>query len=123
MIITPFSNEIGDSGIASISSALKVNSSLTSLDLRRRMFDNLYVLSFIGIPINKISEVGVSSLSEALKVNSTLLELNLAEWKLFHSMLSLFFIQKNAGLEKKEHPFCLWHWRLIQLSLLWIWIF
>jgi len=54
-------NNIGDSGVSSLSEALKVNSTLIQLFLRR----------------NNISDIGVSSLSEALKVNSSLTSLGL----------------------------------------------
>ena len=55
-------NGIGDSGAASLSQALTVNSSLTNLDLRR----------------NDIGSYGAASLSEALAVNSSLTNLDLS---------------------------------------------
>ena len=73
-------NDIGSSGASSLSEALKVNSSLTQLDLDGTfdlmMFHSLFIIISHSI-WNNIGESGASSLSEALKVNSSLTHLNL----------------------------------------------
>ncbi|XP_044178511.1 protein NLRC3-like isoform X2 [Acropora millepora] len=56
-------NSIGDEGASSLSEALRVNTSLTSLDLR----------------YNSIDDEGASSLSEALRVNTSLTSLDLGK--------------------------------------------
>ena len=56
-------NSIGDEGASSLSEALRVNTSLTSLDLSE----------------NSIGDEGASSLSEALRVNTSLTSLDLSE--------------------------------------------
>ena len=56
-------NSIGDEGAHSLSEALKVNSSLISLDLGR----------------NSIVDEGAHSVSEALRVNTSLTSLDLSQ--------------------------------------------
>ena len=67
----------GDSGLTSLSEALKVNSSLTQLDLGMKsvLLSCFYCLSLSNG--NKIGHSGLSSLSDALTVNSSLTQLNL----------------------------------------------
>ena len=72
-----FVKHIGDSGALSLSEALKVNSSLTHLDLEG-LLKRSYVKTICFYRIdNNIGLPGVLSLSEALKVNSSLTELEL----------------------------------------------
>ena len=57
-----FSNHIGDSGAASLSAVIKVNTALTNLDLA----------------VNNIGDSGAASLSDAIKVNTVLTNLFLS---------------------------------------------
>ena len=77
-------NKIGERGAKSMSEALKVNTTLTKLDLTSEhiemqtssnncSFFNLYIKS-TG---NDIGEIGAKSLGEALKANATLTKLSL----------------------------------------------
>ena len=69
--------EIGDSGATSLTESLKINSSLTHLDLT--LF--LDLLSFIVFHINEndIGKSGALALTEALKVNSTITVMKLTQ--------------------------------------------
>ena len=77
-------NKIEDTGATSLGEALKVNTTLTKLDLTSEhiemqtssnncSFFNLYIKS-TG---NDIGEIGAKSLGEALKANATLTKLSL----------------------------------------------
>ena len=72
-------NNIGDSGATSLSSALKVNSSLTQLNLEMSLLLDMIELIIVeSYSIwNNIGDSGATSLSEALEVNSSLTQLNL----------------------------------------------
>ena len=82
--------DIGDSGASAFASALKVNSSLTDLDLK---FSSLLPpFSFLYSIGNKIVTPGAVSIAKALKVNSTLTQLN------FETNSSLFCLLKTFRL-------------------------
>src|SRR5690606_29195462 len=66
-------NNIGSEGAIKLSEALKVNTSLTWLDL----YSNGLVASFHSHSIQIIKLVGAVKLSEALKLNTSLTYLNL----------------------------------------------
>ena len=80
---------IGDAGAASLSKALKVNSSLTNLNLSwncitdsgastlSQALKTNSTLTILDLSSNRIGESGVACLSGALKVNSTLASLRL----------------------------------------------
>ncbi len=71
-------NKIGDSGVASLSEALKVNSSLIQLDLGMSLLLKRYYCFFLSQSIcSNIGLSGALSLSEALEVNTSLSQLNL----------------------------------------------
>ncbi len=73
-------NKIGDSGVASLSTALKINSSLIELNLgvNQQLFVtfNHFLVFYLK---NNISYYGLSSLARALEVNSSLLSLHLTQ--------------------------------------------
>ena len=69
------SNEIGQSGLSSISDVLEHNSSLTSLCLSRTIVFVLLFNDHYDLWGCKISESGASSLSSVLFCNSSLTEL------------------------------------------------
>ena len=70
-------NVISESGITSLSEALKVNSLLTTLNLTMFFFCFIYFIDqvFYVLVCNYTGDSGATSLSEALKVNSSLTEL------------------------------------------------
>ena len=81
-------NEIGDTGVVSLSKALKSNTTLTELNLesedkRRKthkrhpstIHSSLFLFNLTG---NKIGNTGAKSLGESLKSNTTLTALNLS---------------------------------------------
>ena len=69
---------IGSSGVSCLSSALKVNSCLTDLNLETEFcYGRCVRTDFFYSMSNDIGEAGVASLSEALEVNSSLTSLNL----------------------------------------------
>ena len=117
--------EIGDSGVTSLSDALKVNSSLTQLYLKLSLLLNMINwLLLIHIPFwNNIGESGTTSLSEALKVNSSLTELelgvslilNMINWLLLNHIpfITILVHQEQHHYQKD--------WRLIHHSLNWTW--
>ena len=74
-------NNIGDSGACSFSSALKINSTLTSFDLRVPLikWEKWHSFSFIDFVRNSIGESGMCSLSSGLEVNSTVTSVRLEE--------------------------------------------
>ena len=77
-------NEICDEGACALSEALKVNTTLTTLDLtslqQQTMPNNEHNKQATkNKTANKIGDEGASSLSEALKVNTSLTELDLWE--------------------------------------------
>ena len=67
-----YRNEIGNEGAAAIGDALKVNGSLTSLNLANN--------SVCGILGNKVE--GIAALAEALKINGSLTSLDVRANKL-----------------------------------------
>ena len=86
-----FGNRIGDSGMSFLSEALKVNSTLTHLDLELSDQQNKKALSFdCFIMTESFGDTGFFYLSEALKINSSLMSLNL--WIINSKMNFLFFI-------------------------------
>ena len=104
-------NALRDSGASSLSEALKVNSTLTRLDLYW-VFESLFWLfHFI---CNQIGEPGLSSLSELLEVNSTITSLNLGICSLLfdcfqkpfkHNLWILLILQECHFYQK--------HWKTI----------
>ena len=80
-------NQIGETGAASLSDALKSNTTLTAINLRckdrrgtRWFFFQKFIPSDSRYTIltgNNIRETGVTSLSEALKSNTTLTDVHL----------------------------------------------
>ena len=77
-------NKIGDTGIASLSDALKSNTTLSGLDLgsehkrnntQMASINNPLFFIFIKSTVNKIGYTGIASLSDVLKSNTTLTEL------------------------------------------------
>ena len=73
-------NGIGESGVLSLSKALKINSSITLLSLEVSLilkYDLIVVKSMPNFMENNIGDSGVLSLSKALKVNSFITLLNL----------------------------------------------
>ena len=75
-------NNIGDTGVKSLSEALMTNTTLTDIDLRGKHEGNQFVLIqnhhfFSNKTENIIGETGVASLSEALKINTALSILDL----------------------------------------------
>ena len=91
------SNEICDSGAASLSQALSVNTSLTYLDLSSNKIYNsgaaslsqaLSVnssLTYLDLSSNEICDSGAASLSQALSVNTSLTYLDLSSNKIYNS--------------------------------------
>ena len=72
-------NQIGDEGAQAISESLKINTSLTTLNLGsdkkiRNEKDRRNEKKWIG---NEIGYEGAKAISESLKINTTLTELNL----------------------------------------------
>ena len=70
-------------GAISLSESLKINTTLTKLDLSckhkgRILCDQFQLLTRMKQSANLIGEKGVTSLSEVLKSNTTLTELNLS---------------------------------------------
>ena len=116
---------LGDSGASSISEALKVNSSLTQLELRIEFIIECYwlIVNQSRSICNNIGDSGATSLSEALNVNSSLTQLNLGlslildmiDWLLFNH------IPFGTILDHQEQHHYQKHWRLIHPSLNWIW--
>lgn len=76
--------EIGDTGAAALSEALKTNNSLTKLIIQGQEMLYKHMVhhrTFIFINVlteNRISSTGIVELSDALKQNETLTELNLS---------------------------------------------
>ena len=77
-------NGIGDKGLASLSEALKFNTTLTVLYLgrkdKREDIQNAFIKKNALLsmpPVNKIGERGAMPLCEALKSNTTLTKLDL----------------------------------------------
>ena len=77
-------NSIGDEGAFALSSALRINTTLTKLSLMRQ--DNCFSSLFCFVPFitkelgsteNKISDRGARALSEAVKANTTMTKLYL----------------------------------------------
>ena len=94
-------NNIGDPGVSSLSSALKVNSSLTLLNLYSIdlfYLRNATLLCFCFVIMNSFGEKGASSLSEALKVNSSLTHLDIGE-TFFSNGVEIVF----SLLHKEQH--------------------
>ena len=84
--MTPTDCKIGDTGAASLSDALKTNTTLKKLDLNGEQKRNDTQMASINNPlfpiltqskVNDIGERGATSLGEALKSNTALTELNL----------------------------------------------
>ena len=78
-------NKIGNTGAASLSEALKSNTTITQLNLSREYKTNNTQMASINNPLfsilikstdNRIGETGAASLSEALKSNTTLTQLH-----------------------------------------------
>ena len=75
-------NNIGDTGVKSLSEALMTNTTLKDIDLRGKHNGNQFVLIlnhhfYSNKTENIIGETGVASLSEALKINTALSILDL----------------------------------------------
>ena len=75
-------NEIGNEGTTYLAESLKINSTLTSLNLGGKLF-HLFEISHSWKQANNIGNEGTSYLAESLKINSTLIEL-IIHCKLFH---------------------------------------
>ena len=80
---TSTGNEFGDRGATSLSEALKVNTTITKLNLscenRRHIiiFINNSLFFFFTSTVNDIGDTGAISLGEALKSNKAITKLNL----------------------------------------------
>ena len=97
--MTPTDCKIGDTGAASLSDALKTNTTLKKLDLngeeKKRNDTQMGPLNNPLFPIltqskvNDIGDTGATSLSEVLKSNTALTELNLrSEHKRNNTLIS-----------------------------------
>ena len=103
-------NNIGDTGVKSLSEALMTNTTLTDIDLRGKHDGNQFVLIqnhhfYSNKTENIIGETGVASLSEALKINTALsiLDLTCKHTKKATSMNERpFFIQINRQLRDRK---------------------
>ena len=116
-------NDIGDQGAPSLSEALKVNSSLTLLDLNIS-FVNCCCFHFRHIAC-KMGEVGLSCLCEGLKANSSLIELRMRFSFHYSNVLFPFYdkIENGANFVGQQHHFYQRHWRWIHQSERWMWVF
>jgi hypothetical protein len=111
-------NDIGDTGVTSLSEALRSNTTLTELDLDgeddRKKTRNRHPLTihsfFLLIQTgNYIEDTGATSLSDALKSNTTLTKVNLkCEYKRRHKRHSstihsfhFYSLQQTTTLEKQ----------------------
>ena len=87
ILIISTENKIGDRGATSLSDALKSNTTLTKLNLRREkkrkktqkesIYNSLSSILIVST-VNGIQTRGAKSLSEALKSNTTLIKLDLS---------------------------------------------
>ena len=86
-------NEIGDSGASSLAEILKVNSTLTQLDLGNWFFVCQNVEGFlILLNDNNIGYSGIKSLWEAKQSNSTIKDLNI---ELIFPLIKSVFLSKS----------------------------
>ena len=102
-----FVNHIGDSGALSLSEALKVNSSLTHLDLEGLMKHSCVKTNCFYCIYNNIGLPGVLSLSEALKVNSSLTLLELSQNGFSFSYDHSLLVKSETALVRQEKK----HWQ------------
>ena len=114
---------IGPSGATSFSEALRVNSSLTRLELDISFSWVLLIVIQSHSIYNCIGSSGATSLSEALKVNSSLTQLDLEASLLLNMFNWLYFIHIpfKTILENQEQHHYQKYWRLIHHSLNWSW--
>ena len=71
-------NDVGDSGMSSLSEALKVNSCLTSLEMEISSKEMCCIFIYVfHFTCNNVGDSGASSLSSALEINSTLTSFDL----------------------------------------------
>ena len=89
-------NQIGNEGTSYLAESLKINSTLTSLNLYGKLFHLFEIISQLETG-NQIGKEGTSYLAESLKVNSTLTSLNLSG-KLFH-LFELFLTVGNKRMK------------------------
>ena len=108
-----FYNQIGDSGVTSISDVLNVNSSLTWLNLRVICYNKWQLFLLIHYLFwNQFGDSGVTSISDALKVNSSLTFLDLNRyWKIV--FCQIVFIVMNPSQ-------CWWVWKRSNCWCSWI---
>ncbi|OHE72562.1 MAG: hypothetical protein A2007_06040 [Verrucomicrobia bacterium GWC2_42_7] len=108
------SDEFGDLGARALADALKINTSLTELNLTangiggvgaRALADALKTntsLTKLNLTGNKIGDVGAGALADVLRTNSTLIELNLSDNKISFYGASLIgeALDHNTSLTK-----------------------
>ena len=83
---------IGETGTASLSGALKSNTTLTKLNLWSENLNNMHTNGIHKQPTlhnkltdNRVGDTGATSLSDALKTNTTLTELNLLSFYTYYA--------------------------------------
>ena len=117
-------NGIGAKGANALCESLKVNTTLTELNLRGKHKPIFITKACMRTPLygltdNCIDDVGAQSLGYALKKNTVLIELDLAGWlkqtkartlnSVFHVALSLWHTNAKQGtrLGEQEQLYCL----------------